>query len=110
MGDITGGGLDTFTLTDAAFAGAGFGFRVVAVTVAEPAITLPFLAAQLTVTTRVNCAEAPLGSEAAVQLTGPAAPTAGVLQVHPVGAVSALKDVPAGTAAESNRPAASLGP
>jgi hypothetical protein len=63
--DSAGGGLDTFTLTDAVFAGVGFGFCVEDMTVAESAITPPFLVAQLTVTTRVNCADAPFGSEAA---------------------------------------------
>src|SRR5438105_1661585 len=109
-GNIIGGGLDTFTLTDAVFAGAGFGFRVVEVTVVESVTTMPFVVAQLTVTTSVNLAEVPLGSKAAVQLTCPTVPMAGVVQVHPAGTVSELKDVLGGMASDNNRPAASLGP
>ena len=65
------------------------GLRVVDVTVAEFAIAVPSGVAHRTVTLSVNCVEAPLASDDAVQLTGPALPTDGVVQFHPAGAVIA---------------------
>src|SRR5262245_42630893 len=100
--EMTAGGFDTWTLTDAALFGARLGSRVVEATVAE--LTIPVLSGvgQATVTVRLNCAEAPGASEATVQLTCPAPPAAGVVQDHPAGTDSALNTVPAGIASVSD--------
>ena len=100
---MTGGGLDTRTLTAAVLFGAVFGSRVVEATVAELTISALLGLGQTTVTVRLNCAEAPGGSEAAVQFTCPAPPAAGVEQDHPAGADSDLNIVPAGIASVSDR-------
>src|SRR5215510_4595806 len=99
---MTGGGLDTWTLTDAVLFCVVLGSRVVEATAAELTISVLLGVGQATVTIRLNCAEAPGGSEAAVQFTVPAPPAAGVVQDHPVGADSDLNTVPAGIASVSD--------
>src|SRR5262244_3467222 len=98
---MTGGGLDTRTLTAALLFGAVLGSRVVEATVAELTISVLLGVGQTTVTVRLNCAEAPEGSEASVQFTCPAPPAAGVAHDHPAGADSDLNTVPAGIASVS---------
>src|SRR5262249_36033192 len=99
---MTGGGLDTSTLTAALLFGAVLGSRVVEATVAELTISVLLGVGQTTVTVRLNCAEAPEGSEAAVHFTCPARPAAGVAQDHPAGADRDLNTVPAGIASTSD--------
>src|SRR5215813_1150360 len=99
---MTGGGFETMTLTAAVLFGAVLGSRVVEATVAELAISVLLGVGQATVTIRLNCAEAPGGSEAAVQFTVPAPPPAGVVQDHPAGADRDLNTVPAGIASTSD--------
>src|SRR6266508_11636 len=100
--EITGGGLDTWTLTDAVLFGAVLGSRVVEAAVAELTISVLLGVGQTTVTVRLNCAEAPAASEEAVQFTCPAPPAAGLAQDHPAGADSDLNTVPAGIASVSD--------
>ena len=97
-------------LTDTLFCGVGLGFRVVDAAVAVSPTTVPFGVAQITFTVSVNCAELPLVSAGAVQLTVPAPPTAGVEQVHPEGATNDWNVVAAGMLSVKVRLAASLGP
>src|SRR5262245_26765546 len=99
---MTGGGLDTWTLTDAVLFWAVLGSRVVEATVAELAISVLLGVGQATVTIRLNCAEAPGASEAAVQFTFPLPPAAGVVQDHPAGGDRDLNTVPAGIASTSD--------
>src|SRR2546422_10466302 len=99
---MTGGGWEPTTLTEAVLFGAVLGSSVVEATAAELAISVLFGVGQATVTIRLNCAEAPGGSEAAAQFTLPAPPAAGVVQDHPVGADSDLNTVPAGIASTSD--------
>src|SRR3989441_832859 len=68
------------------------------------------LAMELTWTTMVNVAVAPLASDAAVQLTVPVEPTAGVVQVQPAGCVSDRKVVCAGNGSLMVTLAAAFGP
>ena len=49
-------------------------------------VTMPELA--ITVTTSVKFEVVPLGNDAKLQLIAPLAPTAGVVQLHPPGALS----------------------
>src|SRR5262245_37931896 len=100
--EMTGGGLDTRTLTADVLFGAVLGSRVVEATVAELTISVLSVVGQITVTVRLNCAEAPGGSEATVQFTFPTPPAAGAVQDHPAGADSDLNRVPAGTALVSD--------
>src|SRR5262249_19225871 len=99
---MTGGGLDTRTLTAAVLFGAVLGSRVVEATVAELAISVLLGVGQATVTIRLNCAEAPGGSEAHVNSPLPRRPPAGVVQAHPAGADRALNTAPAGIASTSD--------
>src|SRR5688572_27480983 len=100
--EMTGGGLDTLTLADAVLFGAVLGSRVVEATAAELTISVLLDVGQTTVTVRLNCAEAPEGSNGDVQFTCPALPAAGVVQDHPVGADRDLNTVPAGIASVSD--------
>src|SRR5215470_4970336 len=99
---MTGGGLDTSTLTEAVLFGAVLGSGVVEATVAELAISVLSGVGQATVAIRLNCAEAPGVSEAIVQFTLPPPPAAGVAQDHPAGADRDLNTVPAGIASVSD--------
>src|SRR5262245_58231052 len=99
---MTGGGLDTWTLTAAVLFGAVLGSRVVEATVAELTIPAPLGVGQTTVTGRLNCAESPGASEDATQFTLPMPPAAGVAQDHPAGADRDLNTVPAGIASVSD--------
>src|SRR5215468_10258624 len=99
---MTGGGFETMTLTAAVLFGAVLGSRVVEATAAELTISVLLDVGQTTVTVRLNCAEAPGASEAAVQFTCPAPPAAGVVQDHPAGADRDLNTVPAGIASTSD--------
>src|SRR5262245_64453707 len=104
--EMTGGGLDTRTMTDAVLFGAVLGSRVVDPTEAELTIPVLFGVGQTTVTVRLNCAEAPAASEATVQVTCPTPPAPGVAHDHPAGADSDLNTAPAGIAPVSHTLAA----
>jgi hypothetical protein len=62
----------------------GFGSAVDEAAFAELVMTVPDVAPDGTLTTRVNVVDAPDASEARVQLMVPAALTAGVVQIHAV--------------------------
>src|SRR5262249_55388169 len=94
--EMTGGGLDTRTLTAAVLFGAGLGLRVVEATVAELTISVLLGVGQGTVTVRLNCAKASGAIEGIAQFTLPTPPAAGVAQDHPAGVDSDLNTVPAG--------------
>src|SRR5690348_9863833 len=96
--------------TDALFCGVGLGFSVVDAAVAVSPTTVPFGVAQMTFTVSVNCAELPLVSAGAVQLTVPEPPTAGAEQVHPDGAANDWNVVAPGMLSVNVRLAASFGP
>jgi len=108
--EITGGGFDTWRVTDALFCGTGFGFNDVEVTVAELLIAVAFGVAHTTTVFSTNCAELPLVRADAVQVTCPFPPTSGVVQLQPLGAVIDWNTVELGTEVVSVRFAASLGP
>src|SRR6187200_1638995 len=76
----------------------GVGSAVADATVAVLVMTVPPAVAAPTFTTSVNEALAPLASEGLVEVTVPVPPTAGVVDVHPAGAVNETNVVPAGTA------------
>ena len=71
--------------------------------------TVPALTPAPTCATRVNAA-LPMANDAFVQLTAPAAPTAGVVQLQPAGEVSDTKVVPVGKVSDSDTVDALLGP
>src|SRR5579871_769876 len=96
---ITGGGFDTKMVAEAVLFGAGFGSAVEEVTEAEAVMPVPSCVEQsFSPTVSASCADAPAASVAAVQVTWPLAPTAGVEQVQPDGAVMAWNPVCAGIA------------
>src|SRR5207344_2073592 len=67
-------------------------------------------AAAPAVTTRVNTSFAPDTTEGLVQLTVPALPIAGVVQVQPTADVSELNVMPVGNGSSSVADAAAFGP
>jgi len=73
-------------------------------------ITVPPGVAELTLTTRVNDADAPDASDALVALTVPPLPTAGVEGVHPAGAANETNVVFVGTASVNETLAAAAAP
>ena len=97
-------------LTEAVLFGSVFGSRVIEETVAESTIESPFAVTHGTLTVSVNCAVAPFASEAAVQVTSPLAPTAGVVHDQPAGAVIDWKVVDDGTVSTNETFAASSWP
>jgi hypothetical protein len=104
---MTGGAFEAWTVTDAALLGAGFGSRVVDVTLAEAVMPRPSCVEQsASKAVSVNVAVAPTGSDGLVHCTGPLPPTAGWLQFQPAGTVSDWNTVWAGTAVVSDTLAA----
>src|SRR5215212_9243818 len=103
---MTGSGESDFAIDRSAVAGPtvvdavpfslpGAGSDVAEETVAVLVMTVEGTAAGLTFTTSVKTA-LPIVNVAAVQVTVPPLPTAGVEQVHPAGEARETKDVPAG--------------
>jgi hypothetical protein len=87
-----------------------FGSDVVELTVAVFVIVAASGAAGLTCTARMKVAVVPLASEPVVQFTVPVAPTGGIVQAHPVGAVSDWNVVSAGSTSVIATLAAAFGP
>src|SRR5688572_6321559 len=104
-----GGGSSPTVVMLVALPSSGFGSGVGEETSAVLSSTVPVGKDGSTWTTRVKTAF-PGASVAAVQVTSPVSPTAGVKQVQPPGSVSDWKVTPAGNGSLSSRVEASPGP
>src|SRR3954447_23617361 len=99
---MTGTAFETWIAADEALFGAGFGSAVADVTFADATIAEPFAAAQSdSDTISVNAPLAPTARDGIVHVIGPVPPIAGVVQLHPAGAVHDWHVVWAGTAVVS---------
>ena len=106
---INGGGLEAVTFAaDELF--VAFESVVAELTVAVSEIVVPSGTAQFTVATMVNVAVSPATIDGLLQVTVPLAPTAGVVQVQPAGALFDLNVVCGGKLSATVTLTAGAGP